>query len=134
LGKYFHIIGTVETKRAVDALAALAQPSRLAIYRELVQAGPEGSPAGAIAVALGLPPATLSFHLAQLAHAGLVHGRQQGRYIIYTADFAAMSDLVGYLTENCCGGAECGPAGAPPVRLEKERKRHETSARARRRQ
>jgi ArsR family transcriptional regulator len=63
-----------------------------------------------------------------------VHRRQQGRYIIYTADFAAMNDLVGYLTENCCGGAECGPAGAQPVRLEKERKRHETSARARRRQ
>lgn len=124
----------METKHAVDALAALAQPSRLAIYRALVQAGPEGQPAGAIAAALGLPPATLSFHLAQLAHAGLVHGRQQGRYVIYTADFAAMNDLVGYLTENCCGGAECGPAAAQPVRLDKERKRHETSARARRRQ
>jgi len=122
----------VETRRAVDALAALAQPSRLAIYRELVQAGPEGSAAGAIAVALGLPPATLSFHLAQLAHAGLVHGRQQGRFVIYTADFAAMNALVGYLTENCCGGAHCGPSAAQPPRI--ERKRHETPARARRRQ
>jgi len=116
----------------LDALGALAQPSRLAIYRALVQAGPEGRPAGAIAAALGLPAATLSFHLAQLAHAGLVQGRQQGRFIIYTADFAAMSGLVGYLTENCCGGAECGPVAAPSVRL--ERKRHETPARARRRQ
>jgi len=116
----------------LDALGALAQPSRLAIYRALVQAGPEGRPAGAIAAALGLPAATLSFHLAQLAHAGLVQGRQQGRFIIYTADFAAMSGLVGYLTENCCGGAECGPAAAQPLRL--ERKRHETPARARRRQ
>jgi DNA-binding transcriptional ArsR family regulator len=124
----------VETKAAVDALAALAQPSRLAIYRELVQAGPEGQPAGAIAAALGLPPATLSFHLAQLSHAGLVRGRQQGRFVIYTADFAAMNDLVGYLTENCCGGTECGPAAAQPVRLEKEGTRHETSTRARRRQ
>lgn len=121
----------METKHAVDALAALAQPSRLAIYRALVQAGPEGQAAGAIGTALGLPAATLSFHLAQLAHAGLVHGRQQGRFVIYTADFGAMNALVGYLTENCCGGAECGPAAAQPLRL--ERKRHETPARARRR-
>lgn len=122
----------METKQAVDALAALAQPSRLAIYRELVQAGPDGQPAGAIAAALGLPAATLSFHLAQLAHAGLVQGRPQGRFVIYTADFAAMNDLVGYLTENCCGGADCGPGVAQAVRI--ERKRHETPTRARRRQ
>ncbi len=122
----------METNHVVDALAALAQPSRLAIYRALVQAGPEGQAAGAIGAALGLPAATLSFHLAQLAHAGLVHGRQQGRFVIYTADFAAMNALVGYLTENCCGGAECGPAAVQPLRL--ERKRHETPARARRRQ
>ncbi|MCG6954251.1 MAG: metalloregulator ArsR/SmtB family transcription factor [Betaproteobacteria bacterium] len=122
----------METKKVVDALAALAQPSRLAIYRALVQAGPDGLPAGAIAAALGLPPATLSFHLTQLAHAGLVQGRPQGRFVIYTADFAAMNDLIGYLTENCCGGAECGPAVAQPARI--ERKRHETPARARRRQ
>jgi ArsR family transcriptional regulator, arsenate/arsenite/antimonite-responsive transcriptional repressor len=122
----------METKCALDALAALAQPSRLAIYRALVQAGPEGLSAGAIAAALGLPAATLSFHLAQLAHADLVRGRQHGRFVIYTADFAAMNDLVGYLTENCCGGAYCGPGAAQPVRI--ERKRHETPARARRRQ
>lgn len=122
----------METKRAVDALAALAQPSRLAVYRALVQAGPGGRAAGAIGVALGLPPATLSFHLAQLAHAGLAHGRQQGRFVIYTADFAAMNDLVGYLTENCCGGADCRPAAAQPLRF--ERKRHEKTTRARRRQ
>lgn len=124
----------METNRAVEALAALAQPSRLAIYRELVQAGPAGQPAGAIGAALGLPAATLSFHLAQLARAGLVHGRQRGRFVIYSADFAAMNDLVGYLTENCCGGAECGPAAAQPALLDRNRRPHETPARARRRQ
>ena len=120
----------METKAAVDALAGLAQPSRLAIYRALVQAGPEGQAAGAIAAALGLPAATLSFHLAQLARAGLVHGRQDGRHVIYTADFQTMNGLVGYLTENCCGGADCAPAQS----LRPERKRHETTPRARRRQ
>ena len=117
--------------RIVGALAALAQPSRLAIFRELVQAGRDGQAAGAIGAALGLPPATLSFHLAQLAHAGLVRSRPQGRFVIYSADFAAMNDLVGYLTENCCGGAYCGPTAAQPATI--ERKRHEKTARSRRR-
>jgi ArsR family transcriptional regulator, arsenate/arsenite/antimonite-responsive transcriptional repressor len=106
----------METTQAIDALAALAQASRLGVYRLLVEKGPEGLPAGDIGKALELPPATLSFHLAHLARAGLVRARQEGRYIIYSADFAAMNDLVGYLTDNCCGGRACAPAKARPHR------------------
>lgn len=100
----------METAQAIDALAALAQRSRLAIYRLLMQAGPQGQAAGAIADKLQLPPATLSFHLAHLARAGLVRGRQEGRFVIYSADFDNMNALVAYLTENCCSGAACAPA------------------------
>ena len=92
----------METKRAVQTLSALAQESRLAIFRLLVQAGPEGLAAGAIGEKLGLPPATLSFHLAGLTRAGLAHSRQEGRFVIYSADYAAMNALVAFLTENCC--------------------------------
>ena len=99
----------MEIDQVVDALAALAQRSRLAIYRLLVKAGPAGLAAGAIAEQLELPPATLSFHLAHLARAGLVQGRQEGRFVIYSASFESMNTLVGYLTENCCGGAGCAP-------------------------
>jgi ArsR family transcriptional regulator, arsenate/arsenite/antimonite-responsive transcriptional repressor len=97
----------METKQAVQALSALAQESRLAIFRLLVQAGPAGLAAGAIGEALGVPPATLSFHLAGLARAGLAQSRQDGRFVIYSADFGAMNALVGFLTENCCQGAAC---------------------------
>jgi ArsR family transcriptional regulator len=103
----------MEMKEAVQSLSALAQGTRLAIFRLLVQAGAEGLPAGKIGEELELPPATLSFHLAGLARAGLVKGRQDGRFVIYTADFAAMNALVGYLTENCCGGVSCAPAAQP---------------------
>ena len=96
--------------QAVDALAALAQESRLKVYRLLVEAGPAGLPAGRIGEALELPPATLSFHLAHLARTGLVRSRQEGRFVIYRADFQNMNELVGYLTENCCGGRSCAPA------------------------
>jgi DNA-binding transcriptional ArsR family regulator len=99
----------METTDAIKALGALAQETRLAIYRLLVQAGPAGRAAGAIGDELGIPPATLSFHLAQLAGAGLVRPRQDGRFIYYSADFGAMNTLVGFLTENCCGGNACGP-------------------------
>lgn len=85
-------------------LAALAQESRLAIFRALVQAGPEGLAAGRIAEAIGAPASTLSFHLKELAAAGLVRARQDGRFIFYTADYAAMSGLVAFLTEKCCQG------------------------------
>jgi ArsR family transcriptional regulator, arsenate/arsenite/antimonite-responsive transcriptional repressor len=118
----------METKDAVDALAALAQETRLEVYRLLVEAGPEGLPAGRIAEVLDLPPATLSFHLAHLARAGLARSRQDGRFVIYSADFRSMTDLVGYLTENCCGGRSC-----VPVKLTAKGKSHETLPRARRR-
>jgi DNA-binding transcriptional ArsR family regulator len=97
----------METTEALQSLSALAQESRLAIFRLLVQAGPAGMPAGAIGEALGLPPATLSFHLAGLTRAGLARSRQEGRFVIYSADYAAMNALVGFLTDNCCQGAKC---------------------------
>ena len=113
---------------AVEALSALAQQTRLQVYRLLVEAGPEGLPAGRIGEKLDLPPATLSFHLAQLARAGLARSRQDGRFVIYSADFRNMNALVGYLTENCCGGRSCAPA-----RLAMKGKSHEALPRARRR-
>ena len=102
----------------VIALAALAQGTRLAIFRLLVEAGPAGIPAGGIAAKLGIAAPTLSFHLKELAHAGLVGAEPQGRFIVYRADFPAMNALVGYLTENCCRSsgvcaADCGPVDAP---------------------
>ena len=97
-------------KDAIQALSALAQSTRLSIFRLLVQAGPEGMAAGSIGEKLDLPPATLSFHLAGLARAGIARSRQEGRFVIYSADFESMNRLVGYLTENCCGGKDCAPA------------------------
>ena len=94
---------------AVEALAALAQEHRLTLFRLLVQAGEEGMPAGAIAGALGIPNSSLSFHLAHLTRAELIQQRREGRSLIYTANYAAMNALVGYLMENCCGGAVCAP-------------------------
>jgi DNA-binding transcriptional ArsR family regulator len=94
---------------ATRSLAALAQETRLAIFRLLVEAGPGGMNAGAIAEAVGVPAATLSFHIAQLARAGLVSSRQESRYIYYTTNFAAMDDLIAFLTDNCCQGGQCLP-------------------------
>ena len=96
---------------AVDALAALAQESRLAVFRLLVQAGQEGVAAGALGEKLGIPPATLSFHLKTLAHARLAKSRTEGRFVIYTANYAEMDKLIAYLTENCCAGdgTQCTP-------------------------
>lgn len=102
----------MEIKRTVNCLAALAQETRLAVFRLLVQAGPEGLCAGDIGARLRVAPATLSFHLAQLANAGLVDARQQSRFIFYSANFEAMNGIVGFLTENCCGGKPCPPARA----------------------
>lgn len=96
----------------VEALGALAQEHRLALFRLLVQAGNKGLPAGAIAEKLGIPNSSLSFHLAHLTRAGLIQQRRQGRSIIYRADYAAMNALMAYLTENCCAGAGCGEASA----------------------
>jgi DNA-binding transcriptional ArsR family regulator len=106
----------METTNALAALAALSQESRLAVFRLLVEQGRDGLPAGAIAERLQLAPATLSFHLKELAQARLVAARQDGRFIWYRADFETMNGLVGYLTRNCCqGGAACVPQCAPPV-------------------
>lgn len=103
----------METKAAVIALAALAQASRLAVFRTLVQAGPAGLAAGKISELTGIPPSSLSFHLKELSHAGLAVSRQDGRFVIYTAQFDAMNALVVYLTENCCGGNPCTSVCSP---------------------
>jgi DNA-binding transcriptional ArsR family regulator len=95
---------------AVRALGALAQPARLDAFRRLVQAGDAGLSAGEIAASLGLSPPALSFHLRALAEAGLVRSRQAGRFIYYSARFDAMDRLLGFLTDNCCQGADCPPA------------------------
>jgi ArsR family transcriptional regulator, arsenate/arsenite/antimonite-responsive transcriptional repressor len=113
LAIYFHYSGSMEIKRAIDALSALAHDTRLRVFRLLVEAGPDGMAAGAIGAELELPPATLSFHLAHLARAGLAVGRQQGRFVIYSANFEITNELVEYLTENCCGGRSCAPAAKP---------------------
>lgn len=102
----------MDTKNAISALAALAQESRLAVYRLLVQAGPSGMSPGKIGEQLDIPPSSLSFHLKELAHAGLITSTQQGRYLIYAANFDAMNGLIGFLTENCCGGNPCTPLSA----------------------
>lgn len=97
----------MDSHSIIRALGALAQDHRLAAFRMLVQAGPEGMAAGAIAEALAVPASSMSFHLAQLANAGLVSQQRHSRSIIYAADYAAMNGLMAYLTENCCGGVPC---------------------------
>ncbi len=108
----------MQAAKAVAALGAIAHEHRLAVYRMLVQRGPQGLAAGRIAERLGVPPSSLTFHLQQLLHAGLVTQRRLGRQLIYAADFAAMNGLVGFLTESCCGqagGAGCAPLCNPAV-------------------
>lgn len=101
----------MDTKDVLVALAAIAQESRLAVFRLLVQVGPDGMAASKIAEHLDVAPSSLSFHLKELAHARLITSRAEGRFVIYSADVAVMNGLIGYLTENCCGGIPCGPAG-----------------------
>jgi DNA-binding transcriptional ArsR family regulator len=103
----------MDTAKIIAALGALAHETRLAAYRLLVERGPNGLPAGVIAAALKLPPSSLTFHLQQLMHAGLITQRRMSRQIIYATDFAAMNAVVGYLTENCCGGMACAPICEP---------------------
>lgn len=97
----------MEIKTAVAALTALAQETRLAAYRLLVQAGPAGLAAGRIAEALAVSPATLSFHLKEMSYAGLINARQDGRWVIYSAHFEQMNELLAYLSEHCCAGTDC---------------------------
>ncbi|MCC7325445.1 MAG: helix-turn-helix transcriptional regulator [Burkholderiales bacterium] len=124
----------MKTKRALDALAALSREHRLAAFRLLVEHAPEGLPAGAIAERLSVAPATLSFHLKELSHAGLITSRQDGRFIWYRADLETINGLVGYLTENCCRASAacdtaCLPAGAPhPVAVALPARRKRKSA------
>jgi DNA-binding transcriptional ArsR family regulator len=99
----------METKDVLAGLAAIAQESRLAVFRLLVQAGPEGMAASKIGEQLDIPPSSLSFHLKELHHARMVASRQEGRYVIYSANFDTMQGLIAFLTENCCGGVPCGP-------------------------
>lgn len=101
----------METTEVLAALSAIAQESRLAVFRLLVQVGPGGMAATKIAEQLNIAPSSLSFHLKELSHARLITSRSEGRFVIYSADVAVMNGLIGYLTENCCGGAPCGPAG-----------------------
>ena len=104
----------MELSVAIGALSALAQESRLKIFRLLVQCGPDGMAAGDIARRLKLPQNTLSFHLAGLTRAGLAQSRQDGRFVIYSANFENMNGLVAFLTENCCCAATCEPAACQP--------------------
>ena len=108
----------MDSTTVLKALAALAQDTRLALFRLLVEQGPAGLTPGRIAEALDVPPATLSFHLKELTHAGLISARQESRFIHYSANFDAMNGLVGYLTENCCRASgscvpDCNPKGMP---------------------
>jgi DNA-binding transcriptional ArsR family regulator len=104
----------MDKKDAIMALGALAQETRLDLFRLLVTVGPEGLPAGVIAERLGVLPASLSFHLQQLVRAGLITQRRLSRQIIYSAEYSAMNDLLAYLTENCCGrDAACAPVCNP---------------------
>jgi DNA-binding transcriptional ArsR family regulator len=97
----------MEEKTVVEALAALAQPLRLKVFRALVVAGPRGLTPGAMSEGAGVPPATLSFHLKELMTSGLVTQQRDGRFLIYRADFERMNGLLAYLTENCCQGSTC---------------------------
>lgn len=104
----------MKAHEAIAALGALAHETRLAAFRMLVEKGPDGLPAGMLADALGVPPSSLTFHLQQLAQAGLVTQRRLSRQIIYATDFTTMNAVVAYLTENCCGtGAACAPSCRP---------------------
>ncbi len=122
--------------KALVALAALAQESRLAVFRLLVERGPKGQAVGKIAEHLRIPLPTLSFHLKELHRAELVVARQEGRFIFYSANFRTMTDLIGFLTEDCCGGNidQCLPSCEPPnTQLSREAAHHETLPRSSRR-
>lgn len=130
----------MEKKAVLSALTALSQETRLDIFRLLVHAGPEGHSAGAIAEALGVAPATLSFHLSNLTHAGLIVQRRESRSLIYSADYDRMTAVLGFLSENCCGrpantaarAPVCAPSPEAVNTEDQGEPRHETPARSRR--
>lgn len=111
----------MEIESASSSLAALGHETRLAIFRLLVQAGPDGVNAGLICEKLELAPATLSFHLAHHSRVGLIRGRPEGRFIFYVADYAAMDALLAFLTDNCCQGGQCLPKAAATSPLKRRR-------------
>jgi DNA-binding transcriptional ArsR family regulator len=115
----------MEMKPVIDALGALAHEHRLRIYRLLVEQGPEGLAAGAIGEAVGLAPSSLTFHLQNLHRAALIVQRRESRSLIYSVDFDAMNDLVGYLTENCCAGSasSCATAREPAAKSRVSKRR-----------
>ena len=121
----------MESKQIITALEALAQENRLAIFRALVQAGPPGLNPSRLSDDLDLPAPTLSFHLAQLRHAGLITVTRNGRSLIYAAAYATMRGVIDFLTENCCAGSACAPASCAPSKPKE--KTNETPARTRRR-
>ncbi len=99
----------MQTNKVIAALSALAQETRLTVFRLLVQAGPEGMAATKISEQVGIPASSLSFHLKEMLHAELVSSKQESRFVIYSANFTTMSALIGFLTDNCCGGNPCTP-------------------------
>ena len=114
----------------IAVLAALAQETRLAIYRLLIETGPQGLPVGAIAENLGIANATLSFHLKELTNAGLTIASPNGRSIVYSANFTTMNGVIGYLTENCCAGSSCSPSIAACAPVSAPKKSPSTSKRS----
>lgn len=123
----------MESTHVIAALEALAQESRLAVFRALVQAGPQGLSPSHLSETLDVPAPTLSFHLAQLKHAGLVSVTRQGRSLTYVAAYETMNGLIEFLTENCCAGSACAPASCAPKSTARKEKQHETPPRSRRR-
>jgi ArsR family transcriptional regulator len=113
--------------QVIAALGALAHVTRLEVFRRLVQRGPDGLSAGTIAQMLDLPPSSLTFHLQQLAHAGLITQRRVSRQIIYAANYAAMNGVMDYLTENCCGGGECAPVCRPAKATKADGRRRQSA-------
>ncbi|HVL74400.1 MAG TPA: metalloregulator ArsR/SmtB family transcription factor [Noviherbaspirillum sp.] len=118
----------MQTRDVIAALAALAQESRLAVFRLLVQAGPSGMAASRIAEQVGIAPSSLSFHLKELTHAGLVTPSPEGRFVIYRANFDTMNGVLAFLTDNCCGGNPCAPVAAcvpeQPIEFKKRGSKH----------
>jgi len=110
----------MELSAAVKSLSALAQESRLAIFRKLVQAGPSGLAAGQLSESLAISPSSLTFHMKELTHAGLASSRNEGRFVFYSAQIDGMNALLAYLTENCCGGNPCTPVSSK-LRLKEKR-------------